>query len=133
MQFGSNKSEKFGLTQFGQYKTVKFGLTQFSVIWLFQFSVICFLLLIGNIALCFCADSVQKRERIIERDVPRIKSDVDRQLQQCRKACPSDCDSCGAKKIEELQLKLTEYKANVDELEEDESKESVRNDLMQYL
>ena len=69
----------------------------------------------------------------MDRDVPRIKSDVDRQLQQCRKACPSDCESCGAKKIEELQLKLTEYKANVDDLEEDEAKDGVRNDLMQFL
>jgi hypothetical protein len=78
-------------------------------------------------------EGTTKLERVVERDVPRIKSDVDRQLQQCRKACPSDCDSCGAKKIEELQQKLTEYKANVDELEEDESKESIRGDLMQYL
>ena len=54
----------------------------------------------------------------MDRDVPRTRSDVDRQLQQCRKACPSDCESCGAKKIEELQLKLTEYKANVDDLRE---------------
>jgi len=79
------------------------------------------------------SDAPQKKERIVERDVPRTKSDVDRQLQQCRKACPSDCESCGAKKIEELQQKLTEYKGNVEELEEDEAKESVRNDLMQYL
>ena len=69
----------------------------------------------------------------MDRDVPRTRSDVDRQLQQCRKACPSDCESCGAKKIEELQLKLTEYKANVDDLEEDEAKDGVRNDLMQFL
>ena len=69
-----------------------------------------------KVLIFFETDAPQKKERIVERDVPRTKSDVDRQLQQCRKACPSDCESCGAKKIEELQQKLTEYKGNVEEL-----------------
>jgi hypothetical protein len=52
---------------------------------------------------------------------------------QCRESCPSDCESCGAEKIDELKQKLQDYKNTVEDLEEEEAKEVVRSDLMQYL
>ena len=75
----------------------------------------------------------EKMVKLVDRDVTKIRNDVERQLNQCREKCPSDCDSCGAEKIEELRLKLAEYKSIIEDLEEEDAKDSVRNDLMQYL
>ena len=78
-------------------------------------------------------DGVRKIKKLVDRDVTKIKNDVQRQLDQCREKCPSECDSCGSEKIEELKLKLQEYKSIVEDLEEEDSKENVRGDLMTYL
>ncbi len=78
-------------------------------------------------------DGKRKIEKLVDRDVTKIRNDVDRQLNQCREKCPSDCESCGSEKIEELKLKLQEYKAILEDLEEDDAKDSIRNDLMQFL
>ena len=75
----------------------------------------------------------EKTRKLVDRDVTKIRNDVDRQLNQCREKCPSECVSCGSDKIEELKLKLTEYKSIIEDLEEEDAKDSVRNDLMQYL
>ena len=97
-------------------------------------------------------DGKRKVEKLVERDVSKIRNDVERQLDQCREKCPSDCESCGSEKIEELKLKLQvslflnimiwtwiessfsqEYKSIIEDLEEEDAKDSIRNDLMQYL
>jgi len=75
----------------------------------------------------------EKMVKLVDRDVTKIRNDVERQLNQCREKCPSDCESCGSEKIEELKLKLAEYKSIIEDLEEEDAKDSVRNDLMQYL
>lgn len=75
----------------------------------------------------------EKMVKLVDRDVTKIRNDVERQLNQCREKCPADCDSCGSEKIEELKLKLAEYKSIIEDLEEEDAKDSVRNDLMQYL
>lgn len=76
------------------------------------------------------SDKVQK---LIDRDVKKLRNDVERQVGQCKQDCPSQCDSCGSAKIEELKLKLQEYKAIIEDSEDEEAKDSIRNDLMQYL
>ena len=78
-------------------------------------------------------DGKRKIDKLVDRDVTKIRNDVERQLNQCREKCPSDCESCGSEKIEELKLKLQEYKSIIEDLEEEDSKDSIRNDLMQYL
>lgn len=78
-------------------------------------------------------DGKRKLQKLVDRDVSKIRNDVDRQLGQCRAKCPSDCESCGSEKIEELKLKLQEYKAIIEDLEEEDAKENIRSDLMQFL
>ena len=51
----------------------------------------------------------------------------------CQQNCPGECDSCGAEKIDEVADKLRDYKASLEDLEEDEAKETIRGDLMAYL
>lgn len=72
-------------------------------------------------------------ERLIRRDVRGIRNDVKRLLQECQSKCPGECDSCGAEKIDEVSEKLRDYRANLEDLEEDEAKETIRTDLMAYL
>lgn len=75
----------------------------------------------------------RKIAKLVERDVSKIRNDVERQLNQCIEKCPSDCKSCGSEKIEELKLKLADFKAVIEDLDDDDSKDAVRNELMQYL
>ena len=52
----------------------------------------------------------------------------------CQQAeCPGECDSCGAKKLDEITEKLADYQEQVSNLEEDDAKESIRRDLMGVL
>ena len=76
------------------------------------------------------ADAVQ---RLLRRDVRGIRNDVKRLLDACQQNCPGECDSCGAEKIDEVMDKLNDYKANLEDLGQDEAKESIRADLMTYL
>merc|ERR1712210_15434 len=69
----------------------------------------------------------------VDRDVKKLRNDVDRQVSQCKQDCPSECDSCGSAMIEELKLKLQEHKSIIEDLEDEEATENIRNDLMQYL
>ena len=48
----------------------------------------------------------KKVEKLVERDVTKIRNEVDRKLDQCKADCPGECNSCGSEKIEELKLKL---------------------------
>merc|ERR1740129_1294471 len=63
----------------------------------------------------------------------KLRNDVERQVSQCKQDCPSECDSCGSAMIEELKLKLQEHKSIIEDLEDEEATENIRNDLMQYL
>ena len=47
-----------------------------------------------------------KIQTLVDRDITRIRNDVERALDKCRQNCPSDCVSCGSAKIEEIKLKL---------------------------
>jgi len=58
-------------------------------------------------------EGARKISQIIDRDVAKLRNDVERQLQQCRKNCPSDCESCGAAKIDELLQKLQDFNATL--------------------
>ncbi len=69
-------------------------------------------------------DGKRKIKKLIDRDVTKIRNEVDRQLMQCREACPADCESCGAEKINELNNKLLEYKSILEDLDEEEAKVS---------
>ena len=51
-------------------------------------------------------DGKRKIQKLVDRDVKKLRNDVDRQVSQCKQDCPSECDSCGSAKIEELKLKL---------------------------
>ena len=42
-------------------------------------------------------------------------------------------NSCGARKIDDLQNKLLEYKSIIEDLEDAEALETIRSDLMTYL
>jgi len=75
----------------------------------------------------------KKVQRLVDRDVTKIRNEIERKLEQCRQECPGECNSCGSTMIEELKLKLQEHKSIIEDLEEDEAKESIRNDLMSYL
>jgi len=45
-----------------------------------------------------------------------------------------ECDSCGADKVDEMRDKMREYKSYLDsQREEDEKKESIRDDLINYI
>ncbi|TRY76845.1 hypothetical protein TCAL_06875 [Tigriopus californicus] len=72
-------------------------------------------------------------EKILRRDVRSVRNDAKRLLEDCQQRCPGECDSCGAERIDEVADKLADYKANLEDLSEDEAKESIRGDLMQYL
>jgi len=78
-------------------------------------------------------DGKRKIQKLVDRDVKKLRNDVERQVGQCQQDCPSECDSCGSAKIEELKIKLQEYKSIIEDLEEEEAKENIRNDLLQYL
>merc|ERR1712172_396108 len=75
----------------------------------------------------------RKVQKLVDRDVKKLRNDVERQVSQCKQDCPSECDSCGSAKIEDLKLKLQEHKSIIEDLEDEEAKENIRNDLMQYL
>ena len=51
-------------------------------------------------------DGKRKVQKLVDRDVKKLRNDVERQVSQCKQDCPSECDSCGSAKIEELKLKL---------------------------
>ena len=51
-------------------------------------------------------DGKRKIQKLVDRDVTKLRNDVERQVSQCKQDCPSECDSCGSAKIEELKLKL---------------------------
>ena len=72
-------------------------------------------------------------ERIVRRDVRAILNDVRRLYDQCQQQCPGACDSCGAKKIDEVAEKLKEYKAQLEDLEETDAMENIRTETMTYL
>jgi len=78
-------------------------------------------------------DGKRKIQKLVDRDVKKLRNDVDRQVSQCKQDCPSECDSCGSAMIEELKLKLQEHKSIIEDLEDEEATENIRNDLMQYL
>jgi len=78
-------------------------------------------------------DGKRKVQKLVDRDVKKLRNDVERQVAQCKQDCPSECDSCGSAKIEELKLKLQEHKSIIEDLEDEEAKDNIRNDLMQYL
>ena len=45
-----------------------------------------------------------------------------------------ECDSCGADKVDEMRDKMREYKSYLDsQREEDDKKESIRDDLINYI
>lgn len=67
------------------------------------------------------------------RDVKGIRNDVKRLLEACQKNCPGECDSCGAEKIDEVSEKLSDYKESIEELDEEEAKDTIRSDLMAFL
>jgi len=75
----------------------------------------------------------KKVQKLVDRDVTKIKNEIERKLDQCRAECPGECDSCGSAMIEELKAKLQEHKSIIEDLEEAEAKDSIRNDLMTYL
>ena len=54
-------------------------------------------------------DGKRKVQKLVDRDVKKLRNDVERQVDQCKQDCPSECDSCGSAKIEELKLKLQVY------------------------
>ena len=54
-------------------------------------------------------DGKRKVQKLVDRDVKKLRNDVERQVSQCKQDCPSECDSCGSAKIEELKLKLQVY------------------------
>lgn len=58
-------------------------------------------------------EGARKLDQIVDRDVAKLRNDVERQLQQCRKNCPSDCESCGSKKIDELLQKFQDFNATI--------------------
>ncbi len=62
-----------------------------------------------------------------------VRNDVKRLLDACQQACPGECDSCGAEKIDQVADKLKDYLANLEDLEEEEAKETIRTDLMAFL
>lgn len=72
-------------------------------------------------------------ERIFKRDVKNIRNDAERMLKNCQKSCPSQCDSCGAEKILELESKLEDYKLTLEADAEEDAKDQIRGDLMNYL
>ena len=74
-----------------------------------------------------------KIQTLVDRDITRIRNDVERALDKCRQNCPSDCVSCGSAKIEEIKLKLADYKAIIQDLEEQDAIENIRTDLMEKL
>ena len=78
-------------------------------------------------------ENTEKIEKIVKRDVASLRNNVERQLNECQKRCPSECKSCGSDKIKEIKDKLESFKLTIQDLEEDEAKETVRNELMAML
>ena len=72
-------------------------------------------------------------DRLIRRDVRSIRNDVNRALNECLQKCPGKCESCGAEKIKDVSEKLEEYSQQLEDLEEEEAKEAIRADLMNFL
>eukprot|EP00095_Tigriopus_kingsejongensis_P007137 maker-scaffold687_size111633-snap-gene-0.26 protein:Tk07137 transcript:maker-scaffold687_size111633-snap-gene-0.26-mRNA-1 annotation:"pollen specific glycine-rich protein grp16" len=72
-------------------------------------------------------------DKIIRRDVRAIRNDAKKLLDDCQQRCPGECDSCGAERIDQVAEKLADYKANLEDLAEEEAKDGIRSDLMQYL
>jgi len=77
--------------------------------------------------------SESKIKRILTRDLVRVRNEVDRLLQDCRRTCITECDACGAEKIDEVLDKLGDYNVSLITLEEEDAKESIRSDMITYL
>ena len=75
----------------------------------------------------------EKIEKIVKREVASLRNNVERQLNDCKKRCPNECESCGSEKIKEIKDKLEQFKLIIEDQEEDEAKETVRNELMGML
>jgi len=74
-----------------------------------------------------------KIKRILTRVLVRVRNEVDRLLQDCKRTCTTECEACGAVKIDEALDKLGDYNVSLYSLEEQDAKESIRSDLIQYL
>jgi len=72
-------------------------------------------------------------ERLIRRDIRSIRNDVKRALDKCQQNCPGECKSCGAQKIKDVSDKLKDYALQLEDLDEEEAKETIRTDLMTFL
>jgi len=75
----------------------------------------------------------EKIEKIVKREVASLRNNVERQLNDCKKRCPNECESCGSEKIKEIKDKLEQFKLIIEDQEEGEAKETVRNELMGML
>ena len=78
-------------------------------------------------------DNESKIARILSRDVVRVRNEVDRLLQQCRRTCITECEACGADKIDEVLDKLGDYNVSLLTLDEEDAKDTIRSDLIAYL
>jgi hypothetical protein len=80
-------------------------------------------------------DNKSKINRLVSRDCVKVRNEVKRLLEECAKTCGTDaCDACGAKAIDEVRDRLSNYNISIISIEdEDDAKESIRSDLITYL
>jgi len=77
-------------------------------------------------------ENTNKIKRLVSRECVKVRNEVKRFLDKCAtESCPIGCDSCGAKRIDEVVDKLNDY--NVSLIEQEDSLESIRSDVITYL
>jgi len=76
-----------------------------------------------------------KINRIIKREVKSVRSDANRALEQCIRACPGGktCSSCGTEMIDKIMEKLNDYEITLEDLDEEAAKDEIRSNVMTFL
>jgi len=83
-------------------------------------------------------ENTNKIKRLVSRDCVKIRNEVIRFLDECAnsdscKRGTIGCESCGAKRIDEIFDKLDGYNISIVTLDEEDARESIRSDLITYL
>lgn len=80
-------------------------------------------------------DDKAKINRVIKREVKSVRSDANRSLDQCIRDCPTSgvCTSCGTEMIDKIMEKLNDYEITLEDLDEEDAKDTIRTDVMAFL
>ena len=76
----------------------------------------------------------EKLNKLIQRDLGRVKRTLDTKLDECQLSCGDGCNSCAAEVLQSSLEKMKSYLEAFENIEDEESKkEFVRSDMIKYI